>query len=384
MNDASTVLRTNFIGVTIFSLSLALASPSWADDSVSNFKLSGFLSAIGGKVLSNNLDANYSGPAAINGADCPCYVADWGNAGVYNQEASLKPESRAGIQVKYKLNQQVDFGAQLVIRGSDSTPNLQWAYANFKPNNNWEIQIGRKRIPLYFYSDFQDVGVAYPWISPPPELYGWEATNYNGGSLRYRGDVGDTNLSASFFAGKETVKNSLYQRLYYAGKTKVIWDNLRGGDVEISNGPFTGRVVFMQAKVSTVNIENDLNNRANLNAFGIAANFDFDSWFILTEFTKLSRKFTADHYKVQAPALTIGAGMRIGKWTPFLNFAQYIESTDDLNVYAPQSFRRESVTLRYDIDVSSAVKVQVDSQKDVTNNFGGHVTVLRIGYDRVF
>ena len=59
-------------------------------------------------------------------------------------------------------------------------------------------QVGRKRIPLYYYSDFQDIGLSYPWVSPPPELYGWEVTNYNGGSLRYNDSFGDTNFKRKF------------------------------------------------------------------------------------------------------------------------------------------------------------------------------------------
>ncbi|MEJ7806561.1 MAG: hypothetical protein WKG03_11675, partial [Telluria sp.] len=89
-------------------------------------------------------------------------------------------------------------------------------------------------------------------------------------------------------------------------------------------------------------------------------------------------------YRVTAPAMTIGAGYHYGSWTPFVNYARYTERTSDLEIYAPQSFNRASVTLRYDIDARSAVKAQVDRQKDVTRNFGGDSTVVRIAYDRLF
>ncbi|UUZ56519.1 hypothetical protein LP419_15955 [Massilia sp. H-1] len=64
--------------------------------------------------------------------------------------------------------------------------------------------------------------------------------------------------------------------------------------------------------------------------------------------------------------------------------ARYTERTDQPDMYAPQSYRRASLTLRYDIDAKSAFKVQADRQKDVTHNFGGDVTVLRLAYDRLF
>jgi len=105
----------------------------------------------------------------------------------------------------------------------------------------------------------------------------------------------------------------------------------------------------------------------------------------LSEFTQLTRDYFAGPYKVTAPAFTVGAGMRLGKWTPFINFAQYAEETTDSSLYtALSSYKRTSVTLRYDLDSSSAIKGQIDKNLDVANNFGGNATVFRVSYDRVF
>ncbi len=361
---------------------LAGGAPAWADEADPALKISGFLSAVAGRAT-GSLGAGYGGPDRIDGNTCPCYIADWGNAGVYTSDFSLRPESRAGIQLKYTVSPQVNLVGQVVTRGSDTSPNLQWAYASFTPNKSWEFQLGRKRIPLYFYSDFQDIGVAYPWVGVPPELYGWEATNYNGASARYKAALGEANLNMSMFVGKETVKDSLYQRLYYDSKTRVTWDKLVGGDIELTHGALTVRGVYMQAEVRTENPLEALDDRAKLRAYGLAANWDLDEWFILTEVTQLTRDFDAG-YKVTAPAFTVGAGYHWGAWTPFLNFANYKEKSSDLDIYEPQSYRRTSFTLRYDIDTRSAFKAQVDRNKDVTNNFGGNVTILRLAYDRLF
>ena len=376
----------NILKIAAINLFLIPVLPSLAQDTASNsdLKITGFLSVVGGKILSGNLDENYIGPTQINGNDCPCYTADWNNAGVYTKNFSLKPESRVGIQATYKPNANTTFVGQLASRGTDSTPNIQWAYGGYKLDKNWEIQVGRKRIPLYYYSDFQDIGVSYPWVTPPPELYGWEATNYNGGSIRYNANVGDINLVASVFMGAEKVKDSLYQKLYYPGKTEISWKKLAGGDIEANAGVVTARAVYLQAEVSTINAGIALKNTAKLSAYGIAINMDFDTYFILSELTQLKRDFTANQYTVTAPALTVGAGMRFGAWTPFINFAKYTEKTSDLTRYAPQSFKRSSITLRYDIGSSSAIKVQLDKNTDNTNNYGGSNRLFRVSYDRVF
>jgi predicted porin len=370
------------LATVVLAALAALGAPAQAQEADAKLKLSGFLSIVGGRISGTN-EAQYEGPAFIDGKQCPCYIADWGNAGVYTEKFSLKPESRAGIQAKYTVSKEINFVGQLAIRGSDTTPRVQWAYASYAPSKNLEFQLGRKRIPLYFYSDFQDIGASYPWVAVPPELYGWEATNYNGASVRYKSAVGDANISLSLFTGKETVKDSLYQRLYYDSKTKVIWSKLIGGDVELTRGPLTVRAVYMQTTVRSVNPTEELDDTARLKAYGVAANLDLEDWFVLAEVTQLTRDFDAG-YRVTAPAATIGAGYHLGDWTPFVNYARYIERTNDLDIYAPQSYKRASVTLRYDLDARSAIKGQIDRQKDVTRNFGGDSTVVRLAYDRLF
>ena len=383
MSDVNRSSRAILL-VSAVGACLALAAPAWAQDADSAFKINGFTSIIGGKVFGGSLGDDYTGPTEITGISCPCYVADWSNGGLYNRSFSLRPESRVGIQASYVISPQFKLAAQLVSRGSDPSPNVQWAYATFAPNKNWEVQVGRKRIPLYFYSDFQDIGVSYPWVSPPPELYGWEVTNYDGASVRYRGNVGDTNFKTSVFFGKEHVKDSHYQNLYYSGISDVTWNRLIGADLELVRGPLTFRTVYMQADVHFVNVDNEVDDASKLKAFGFAANLDIDNWLVLSELTQLTRTFGDAGYKVTAPAFTVGVGYHLGPWTPFINYASYWEYTNDSDQYEPGVFRRTSLTLRYDIGATSAVKAQIDRNIDVTKNFGGDATVLRLSYDRLF
>lgn len=371
----------------ILGVGLLASIPVQAEEAAadSKFKLSGYVSIVGGKTINGTLDADYSGPLSIRNTQCPCYVADWSNAGIYGDQFTLRPESRIGLQGKYTLNDQAGFTVQLVSRGTKVAPDLAWAFASYKLDQNFEVYLGRKRIPLYYYSDFQDIGVAYPWVSPPPELYGWEATNYNGASLRYNRSIGDTSLTASVFAGQEKINNSKYQSIYYpVGRTQVRWNDIVGGDVEVNHGPLTLRAVLMGANVSTVNKNqaNPVDSQATLRAYGLAANLDMDKWFVLSEFTQLSRKYS--DYKVTDPALTVGAGIRFGKWTPFINYARFKERTNNSDLYQVGNYHRRSGSVRYDLSSGSSIKTQIDRNVDDSNVLGGHSTVLRISYDRVF
>ncbi len=351
-----------------------------------NFQVSGFLTVTGGNIIGGGYGNNYAGPTQLIGVNCPCYTADWSNGGVYNNDFSLKPESRAGLQIQYNFSPQFNFVGQAVVRGTDGTPNVNWAYFNYKLDDHWEVHVGRQRIPLYYYSPFQDAGFAYPWVNVPPELYGWDATNYNGASLRYTNSFGNTNLTTSVFGGEEKVAQSAYYALSYSGDNDVHWDNIVGADAEINNGPLTVRAVYLQAKATNTDDSLAIYSVANLKAYGMAVNLDFDSWFLLSEVTQLERDYTtAPIYSYTAPASTIGVGWRLGKWTPFVNYALYTQhNTPNLPAYAAADYKRLSGTLRYDIDSNSDVKLQLDRNFDTTQNWGGSVNVFRISYDRVF
>jgi hypothetical protein len=348
------------------------------------FKFSGFLSIVGGKILSGQETTPASSPLVD---PWPAYIADWANAGIYQGDFTLEPESRAGAQVDYSFNKSARLTVQVVTRGTDPRPNLQWAYGSYKFDNGFELQVGRKRIPLYYYSDFQDIGISYPWIAPPPELYGWDATNYNGASLRYGGYSGDVTYNASVFGGREHIGKDLYWEIYSTDRNSVTWNNLWGADLDVSVGPWTVRGVYLRADVTTDDsTDSQQSNYARLSAYGLAVNLDMGKWFVLSEITQTRRDFTRvpAPYYYRAPAFTIGAGWHFGKWTPFVNLAQYRESTNSPAQWTTTDTQRASITLRYDWTSQSAFKLQMDRQRDESQNSGGNLTLLRASYDMVF
>jgi hypothetical protein len=118
-----------------------------------------------------------------------------------------------------------------------------------------------------------------------------------------------------------------------------------------------------------------------MEAYGVAFNADFDHWFVLSEIGTNNRD-DPDGIKptVKSPAYSIGAGYRVGKWTPFLNFGQYKDNYAD----GPATFwRRTSLTVRYDLTSSSAVKAQFDHYWEKLF-YVGNANVFRISYDMVF
>jgi len=270
-------------------------------------------------------------------------------------------------------------------RADESAPQLSWAFFTYAFAPNWELTVGRKRIPLYYYSNFQDVGIAYPWVSPPPELYGWEVTNYNGVSLRYSNSIAGYRTTSSVFTGSETVLNNPY---YLSGSQDSInasWKNMIGADTEWTRDWFTARAVYLVANASTDDITAGATTLARVHTYGLALNADFDDWFVLSEFTADDRTYSTNYY-VNAPAYSVGAGYRYGAWTPFLNYGWYYENTNDMTQYpTPVRFNRTSLTVRYDFNSSTALKLQLDSYREAAiSNLTGNSRLIRIAFDKTF
>lgn len=368
------------------ALGMGAGSPAIAETTGTlggmDYRLSGFMSLVYGGVLDGSLDR----PLTKNpGIPCPCYVTDWSNGGIYSKKFSFEPNSRIGVQGTLSFNPQWSVTSQITSRGTVPKPEVQWAYVSYQ-GEEFELQVGRKRIPLYFYSDYQDVGIAYPWISPLPDLYGWDATNYNGASLRYRGSVGGASLVTSIFGGAEEVKDNQYHRFNNTQAVDTKWKNIVGADIELSRDWWTVRAVYLQSRNEDYYRESGVRDRNDMKAYGLAFNADFDDWFILSEVGENVRDYL-DYdpvTKVSAPAYSVGVGARLGNWTPFLTVGQYREKTSDPSQWNVTRWKTYSLALRYDISPSAAFKAEVIVNDDDSVDFTGDATVFRVAYDLVF
>lgn len=363
----------------------ALATPALAADSEA-FKLSGFLTVVGGKVLSSTKDTPLPYAPEV---ECPCFTSNWSYYGIYHDRLSFKPDSRVGVQVNGKITGDLSYVIQVVSRTADTKPNVQWAYLSYQATDKLQLQIGRKRVPLYYYSEFQDVGFAIPWVSPPTELYGWEINNFNGVAARYSTSFDDYNIVGTLFRGDDTVKKSLYNKMFAVywnfEDTDVSWKQITGGDLEINKDWWTLRAIHLQSHNNTYLRESKIRYLQDMKVYGLAFNGDFGDWFFLTELTRNDRSYPDPAYTVKAPAFLFGVGWRIGKWTPFISRSQYMERTP-FEAYSRQGWDGYAAVLRYDVNSSSSVKAQLNYNRDRAplDDFSENATVFRVSYDLVF
>ncbi|MEW5681416.1 MAG: hypothetical protein AB1780_03475 [Pseudomonadota bacterium] len=368
----------------VFTVSMLLYPASRAQGEL-NYSVNGFGTIAVGKVVSGDVNnANYVS------YQCPCFITDYNNGGIYEDDEGWRfdQESRLGVQLNVNFNDKLSFVTQVMARAVDSELSLEWAYLSYQLSDKFTLQAGRKRIPLYFYSEFQDVGFAYNWLRPPQTLYGWEASNYNGANIRYNDNVRDWSLTANLYAGKETVDNAPYNDLYDVVSQDSKWDKIRGLDVELNRDWFTARLIYMTS-------ENSATERPDSNAFysppteqtvvGLSLNADFGDWFVLSEMNVNKREDKADSLTIRSPATMLAVGYRTGNWTPFVSWSRFWDKSNNLDLYEPERFTDTSFTLRYDLGASSAIKAQINRLQDKSlYDFVGDTTVFAMSYDFIF
>lgn len=368
--------------------------PTLVNAAWDNVTFNGFGSVVATKVMSGKNNASFE-EYYLTQKECPCFITDYYQGGLVDEGEgfNLQNETRIGFQLDIAMTEELSFTVQTVARAITNEFSLEWAYATYQIDDNWSVQVGRKRIPLYYFSTFQDVGLAYTWVRPPQALYGWEASNYNGANISYNGNIGDINIMASVFGGSETIDEAGYNELYTSDLSIIDdsrWDNIRGMDLEITYEWFNARLVYLTS-------ENYVTNKAegefgfvglpkDQRVIGLAINGDFENWFFHLESSENQRDNPNAGTVVDAPASMVAVGMRMGKWTPFLSWSRYWEESDSPNYAGEEErFRNLSFTLRYDINAQNALKAQIDRFDDESAyDFVGDTTVLSFSYDFVF
>lgn len=341
----------------------------------------------------------------VNDFDCPCFTSDYAQGGVYDNGDSLqwKPDSKLGLQGSVSFaNKRYMLTAQVVSRGArDGKVDLEWLYASLRANDQITLQLGRKRLPMFYYSDTQDVGLALPWTHLPPQLYGWEAVNYNGASLSYQDDWGSWSSAVEVFAGKETKKDSGYWKIYNGrqSRTDVKWSNIFGSTLTLQRDWLEARLVYLQSKNSQRYVTDSYDGETLASdrygdniwqrIYGLAVNVDYQSWLLRSEFIYI--KHPGSYYSDSAQI--VAAGYRWGKWQPMLTYSNYHAVAVSVDGEPAESNAMEahyttSLTLRYEVDASSAVKVQYDDQRsrggpEYAYDYGD-AQLLTVTYDRVF
>jgi len=385
-------------------VAIIVCSISFADDDDSlwdNTRFSGFGTIAAGRVISGGMP---SWTDRLAGENCPCLIADWAHAGVYTNDWSLKPESKLGLQVDTDFTKDLSATLQLVARSAPLVPqqiDVEWLYGTYKLDPNWTVQAGRKRLPIDYYSDFQDIGNAYIWVRPSDDVYGWDIVNFNGANITYHNAFDELSLNASLFAGSEHSDDYALGKIFtltqynqtpaFAPTNRIDadWTNIVGAHSEINYQWLTARAVYMQfddqeiSYATGVGVPTSPPRKREIYGYAVLANYD--NWIFIHEYSYFSRRHS-DSIPPDTNYITLSfsGGYRWDKLTGMLSTSSF----RDQGVGSGNYRRTIAGTLRYDVTPHSDIKLQLDTVlPELGNGVGaisGRAKLATVAYDFTF
>jgi hypothetical protein len=252
----------------------------------------------------------------------------------YDSDWDYKDESLFALQVRGDLNEQWSATAQIVARGRDDfDPEFAWAYVGWNGGNGWSAKLGRQRVPFFRYSDFLEVGYAYPWLRPPHAVYNATFSNYDGASASYSFGSGDWFSNVGVVGGKNedslTISNlPATQELaslvgIYADTTYADWLTLRASylqaDVSVDAQAINPLLTALSGN-GFRNVAEAVDFTEDHGRFiGLAAEVNKGNWLLIGEWTDTKIE---DAYYADRTQYYITGGYRFGAWMPSVTWAR--------------------------------------------------------------
>ncbi len=99
---------------------------------------------------------------------------DYGNGYATDNIDFNSHGTHVGMQFDAAVSEKIDTTVILQAHGGHDNFSLdvEWAYVDYNFDDRNKLRFGRYKGPFYMISEYQEVGYAYPWVSPPLEVYG--------------------------------------------------------------------------------------------------------------------------------------------------------------------------------------------------------------------
>jgi len=117
---------------------------------------------------------------------------------------SFDTDSVFALQATAPIGDKLSATGQLVARGvEDYDIVLEWGFLSYQATDDLQLRAGRLRAPFFSFSDFLEVGYAYPFIRPPTEVYGnIPFSGVDGVDFVYSTLVGDWDTTLQGYYGR--------------------------------------------------------------------------------------------------------------------------------------------------------------------------------------
>jgi hypothetical protein len=346
----------------------------------SDLSISGFATVTAGKAYGGS-DGEFMGQP------CPCFIGNYEHGTVYHgNEWSLARESLVGLQAKYQFTPQLSGTVQAVSRVSEhGKPKVDWAYLSYDIAPDTTVQVGRRRLPIYAYSDSVYIGYTLPWARVPQDIYGWEVGAYDGVNVRHARSIGDWAVTANVFAGQEHTHDNIEQRkIYYGYRVDDDWKHILGGYLDVSDDVFGARLIYMQNSIDLSQYPPDdvptFSKGTRQRIIGLSGSIDYGNWMVRAE----ANRFMRPSLDYKSSSWTATVGYRMGQFMPLVGFSSYKEK-QTATYTATQNDNTRFAGVRWDFRKNMDLKVQWDSVKDSSAyDFTKNAKMVTVTWDVLF
>lgn len=289
-----------------------------------------------------------------------------------NQTNYDSRESNIGLQFSTDISSKMDMTVVMSARGG---PNQQynfeteWAYANYKVNNDVSLRMGKVKGPFYMVSDYKDVGYAYPWASVPEEVYSTNPIrSVNGLDLVYQKTINDISYLGEIYYGSGTSTAFVLPAGLAANpaafptgtttssKLSFRTHNMLGFNASVAFDGILFRVGYFKTLVDfgpLTNLEGEFG--------GVGFTIDKNNIVVYGEYIV---RDTDPNLALAFPDVKAGyltAGYRMGDYLPYVTVATIGEGKD-VSATAP-SQTSTTIGLRYELDDTASLKFEAASKE---------------------
>ena len=324
------------------------------------------------------------GPAALFAADYS--LSGFGTIGFAKSDqpykyqrfvddgGTLRRDSVAGVQLDAWLTPSI--GATVQALASPSSYNdsefdgtIAWAFASWRPTNDWLLRVGKQRLPLYLYSQTYNVGTTFEFARLPTEMYSISPSNdYVGlsatktwdmrsGELTLDGYWGRSGLDVRFWIRDGMPPNqppsALFRRLGIEGGGLVLTHRNADTTYRVGVGrvtvegkgsanayPVTYPFVSIAPGTGYYQVSANLPgpgiptiDRYGYRTLTFAADIDLDSGYRVV--TEIARSFvTKTNLSNQSTRGYAALLTRVDEWTPYVTYAYLKSSSGPLSLHS--------------------------------------------------
>jgi len=291
-------------------------------------------------------------------------------------------DNRIGIQLDATITDYMRVTTQLLARAPDNDFNLvvNWAYVDFEIAKRFNAHVGKYKIAQFLVSDYAEVGYAYPWIRPPPDVYGTNTmVSLSGLDMFFRQPLGNIDLVLQVYYG-DGIQDDFIPAKYYDEQPPANTIGLNKGDplsfesknttginLGVSSEHFTFRIGHMQTEINA-----DLPStaiRGSEGKFsGVGFSVNMKNFISYAEYVVRNSDEEMNKIFPDQIAWYVTLGYRFGSFLPHYTFS-ILDKGKDQSDYALEQ-QSSTYGIRYEINQGAALKFEILHAIPKEGNYG--------------